>query len=83
MFTIFVKNMDILLGRHPSRHAIGNAWAARGMPAAQIASVIGLARLQTYASSNCVSASKPVLAVSAGGKSSVSSGSTNATRANK
>ena len=53
---------------------------ARRIPSTQIMSVKGFARRQTYGSINCVNASRPVLAVTARGKSRVSSGSTFAYR---
>ncbi len=64
----------------PSRKARRSAVAARPIPPSHNASVIGFARHDTYASMSCVSASSPVVAVSAGGRSSVSEGSTIANR---
>ena len=54
--------------------------AARIIPSRHSASVSGFALLDVNGSINCVSASRPVLAVTAGGKLWVSSGSTSARR---
>ena len=63
----------------PSATARGSAFRIRCIAWRQKASVNGDAKIDTYASSACVSASIPVSAVITGGSVSVSRGSTIAT----
>ena len=61
----------------PSRYAIGSARAAMRTPSSAMPSHSGWYSGERYDSTLCVSASMPVAAVIAGGRSSVSSGSAN------
>ena len=63
----------------PSANARGSAFKIRFIACRQKASVNGDAKIDTYASSACVSASMPVSAVISAGIDSVSRGSTIAT----